>query len=317
MVALSHLKSLQALEAAVRTRSFTLAGAELGITPAAVGQRVKTLEDYLGVELLVRGRSGVWPTPALEGALAELSAGFRALEAASDALDLQRGAELHIAAVSDFAELWLKPRLEAWRRANPNIRFVINGEGDAPVRLGPVDCVVAFGASARDHLVDLLFADHVVPVCSADNLRRTEGIDWRDRLEGFPLLHLDFWKDDPAGISWPRWISAHGLARTAPERGIRFQRATAALDAVEANAGMCLMGLSLIAGLIRSGDICLPFPISWGLRTGHMFTARWRADWHQRRHVQRFRDWLCSEAAATARDLEQLVSGGDGPGRPA
>ena len=56
MVAPSHLKSLQALELSVRHASFTLAADELGITPAAVGQRVKVLEDYLGIELLVRGR---------------------------------------------------------------------------------------------------------------------------------------------------------------------------------------------------------------------------------------------------------------------
>jgi hypothetical protein len=45
----SHLKSLQALELAVRTGSFAAAADILAITPAAVGQRVKALEDYLGM----------------------------------------------------------------------------------------------------------------------------------------------------------------------------------------------------------------------------------------------------------------------------
>ncbi len=47
-------------------------------------------------------------------------------------LDMQRGHELHIAAPSDFVELWLKPRLPAFTREYPNARFNINGEGEAP-----------------------------------------------------------------------------------------------------------------------------------------------------------------------------------------
>ena len=59
MVAPTHLRSLQALELAVRRGSFVAAAEGLGITPAAVGQRVKALEDYLGVELLSRRGSPV------------------------------------------------------------------------------------------------------------------------------------------------------------------------------------------------------------------------------------------------------------------
>ena len=62
---LSHLKSLQALEIAVRLGSLKHAANVLAITPAAVGQRVKALEDYLGIDLLERGRSGLRPTPQL------------------------------------------------------------------------------------------------------------------------------------------------------------------------------------------------------------------------------------------------------------
>ena len=66
MVAPTHLKSLQALELAARLGSLRDAAGVLAITPAAVGQRVKALEDYLGRDLLVRGRSGLKPAPALE-----------------------------------------------------------------------------------------------------------------------------------------------------------------------------------------------------------------------------------------------------------
>ena len=82
----THLKSLQALELAMRTRSLKAAADLLAITPAAVGQRVKLLEDYLGVELVVRGRSGLQPTDSLVPALPHLNVAFRELEAAAEAL---------------------------------------------------------------------------------------------------------------------------------------------------------------------------------------------------------------------------------------
>ncbi|WP_410482400.1 LysR family transcriptional regulator [Ovoidimarina sediminis] len=59
---LTHLNALRALEASLRHKSFTGAAEELGVTPAAVGQRVRSLEEYLGRPLLQRTRTGVIPS---------------------------------------------------------------------------------------------------------------------------------------------------------------------------------------------------------------------------------------------------------------
>lgn len=299
MAAPNHLRSLQALELAVRHGSFTAAGEALGITPAAVGQRVKALEDYLGVELLLRGRAGIQPARGLDTALSHLRHGFRELERAALELELQRGQELHIAAASDFVELWLAPRLNRFRAQNPNVRFCINGEGDAPLRLGRVDCEISYGPAGDDALTDLLFRDYVLPIGSPLNVARIATAAARDRLEGFPLVHLDFYKDDPAGLSWREWVAANDVDRSAPERGARFRRITAALDAVTASAGISLCGLALIADRLEAGDFGLPYAVDTGRWSEHSFNARFRHDAAARRHVQRFRDWLSEESRAT------------------
>jgi LysR family glycine cleavage system transcriptional activator len=56
---LSHLNGLRAFEAAARHRSFALAAEELSVTPAAISQQIKTLEQYLGVVLFRRVARGV------------------------------------------------------------------------------------------------------------------------------------------------------------------------------------------------------------------------------------------------------------------
>lgn len=308
MVTPTYLRSFQALELAVRTGSLKAAADMLAITPAAVGQRIKALEDYLGLDLLVRGRSGLKPTAPLSAAMPNLSAAFRALEATAAQLDLQRGHEIHVAAASDFAELWLNLRIAAFKSAHPNIMFCINGEGDVPMRVGPVDCEISFGA-LRDGS-DVLFHDYVLPISSPENTLRISRLNKRERLEGFPLLHLDFYKDDPAAPGWPDWIAGHKFRRTAPERGIRFQRITQVLDAVLANAGLTICGLALISHFVDDGRISLPFSLSPGTWTSHAFQARFRADALARPQVRRFRDWLLGECAKTNAWLTRKVKAG-------
>jgi LysR family glycine cleavage system transcriptional activator len=299
MASPTHLKSLQALELAIRKGSFQDAAVELGITPAAVGQRVKTLEDYLGVELLVRGRSGVRAAPEIAAAMPHLTSAFREMESAARELDLQRGHELHLAVASDFDELWLKPRLVRFRAAHPNLLFCINGEGDAPIRLGKVDCEINFGPPRGDENSELLFHDYVLPIASPINTARTSGPDSSIQLEGFPLLHVDFYKNDPARLSWPDWVAANGIERTAPNRGMRFQRITAALDAMLVNAGVGMCGIALLADLLDEGRLTLPYRSSTGRWSKHGFIARFRSDWRAKSHVARFRSWLLDESRAT------------------
>ncbi|MEZ5565419.1 MAG: LysR substrate-binding domain-containing protein [Gammaproteobacteria bacterium] len=308
MAVTSHLKALQALELAVRTGSLKRAADVLSITPAAVGQRVKVLEDYLGIDLLVRGRSGLKPTPALSTALEHLTAAFRELELVADALDLQRGQEIHIAVASDFAELWLKPRLGRFRHAHPNILFCINGEGETPLRLGPVDCEISFGPGTKGASNNILFHDFLIPISSPENIDRLAQLKKRDRLEGFPLLHLDFYSNDPAAPDWPDWIKMQRLKRTAPGRGMRFQRITPAVEAVLANAGLTICGLALISELIDGGQVSLPFPISTGVWTEHAYHARFRSDALIRPQVRRFKTWLATESAATNAWLTQFAT---------
>jgi len=306
-MALSHLKSLQALELALRLGSLQAASGALWITPAAVGQRIKALEDYLGVELVVRGRSGLRPTSELAGALEHLRAAFKELDSVANMLNLQRGDEIHIAATSDFADFWLKPRMQSFKVEHQHVLFCINGEGDAPLRIGQVDCEISFGPQRPNACDDLLFRDFVLPISTPENTRRISNVALRERLEGFPLLHLDFYKEDPSAPNWATWIKTQRLKRTEPNRGIRFQRIKPALEAVRANAGLTICGLALLGPYIDDGTLSLPFPISTGRWTDHTFQARFRPDALLRPQVKRFREWLVGQGKVTRDWLLQHV----------
>jgi LysR family glycine cleavage system transcriptional activator len=262
---------------------------------------VKALEDHLGIELLLRTRGGIRATPELEQALPALARAFAGLEEGMEQLEAQRGQDIHIAAPSDVVDLWLMPRLAEFRAAHRNIRFCINGEGDAPLRLGRVDLELGFELAPGPH-VEPLFRDVVVPLASPLNITRLAARDPASRLEGFPLLHLDLYRNDPAGLSWPDWLRANAVSRSAPERGMRFQRAAAALDAVAADAGLTLCGLALAAPALAEGRVAAAWPIATGLLSGNPMSVRCCSQ--PESHVRRFRAWLLEEGVKTQAWLE-------------
>jgi LysR family transcriptional regulator, glycine cleavage system transcriptional activator len=73
---LTHLNGVRAFEAVARHMSFAKAADELGVTPAAVSQQVKTLEDYLGVKLFTRTKRAIFLTATAQAMLPEVREGF-------------------------------------------------------------------------------------------------------------------------------------------------------------------------------------------------------------------------------------------------
>ena len=307
MASVTHLRALQALELAIRKGSMQAAAAELSITPAAIGQRIRALEDFLGFDLVVRGRSGIRPTKELDAAKAHLSAAFRELDTVSQILDFQRVNEIHITADPDWAELWLAPRLPAFRKSNPNTLVCINGIGDVPVRLGASDCEIWFGDARDEKTDDTLFHDYLVPVSSPENTRRVSTQPEAVRLEGFPLLHLDCYTSDGGGIGWPEWIGKYGYRKTAPGLGIRYRRVIHALEAVYADSGFLICGLALIKPKVASGLLTIPFPVAKGEWTGNAYRVTFRPGSLRRDPIERFRTWLLAQAEQTNRDLKKIV----------
>lgn len=77
--ALVHLNALRAFEAAARQLSFAAAATELNVTPSAISQQIRTLEEYLEVPLLVRSKVGISLTPQARDAYPAIREGLEPL----------------------------------------------------------------------------------------------------------------------------------------------------------------------------------------------------------------------------------------------
>ena len=124
------LNALRVFDAAARHLSFTRAADELAVTPAAVGQQIRALEDMLGVVLFRRTSKGLELTDEAGGGLEPLRSGFLHFEDAVQAMQAGQSSHVYtIAAPRDFFAVWLAPRLAAFRKANPDVRYaLVDGE---------------------------------------------------------------------------------------------------------------------------------------------------------------------------------------------
>ena len=80
------LNALRVFDAAARHLSFTRAADELAVTPAAVGQQIRALEDVLGVVLFRRTPKGLELTDEASAGLEALRSGFLHFEDAVRAM---------------------------------------------------------------------------------------------------------------------------------------------------------------------------------------------------------------------------------------
>lgn len=300
MEAATHLKSLQALDMALRTGSLKDAATALGITPAAVGQRVRSLETYLGVDLLMRSRSGLRPTPELERAVPDLQEAFAALDRVTRELDFQRVAEIHIVADPDWAELWLAPRLPAFRAENPNILFNINGEGDVRLRIGASDIRIG-GAEVEG---ETLYDDRFVAVCTHENILRLDRHPEHAPLEGYPLLQLERRAGAAQGPEWTDWFDRFGMRESGLDRGYRYRSFRPLLEAARSGVGMALAPLSLCLPDLNTGILQLAFPDK-SLDASHPYRLRVRDRAEDRPQMRKFLAWLRSEVADTKTSITQ------------
>ena len=66
----------------------------------------------------------------------------------------------------------------------------------------------------------------MLPITSHENERRVAALGGSTRLESFPLLHVDFYRDDPNAQKWPEWLVSQGLRRTSHAFQVRFRAET-------------------------------------------------------------------------------------------
>ena len=300
IVGLSRLPSLNALRAFVvtaRRLSFGDAAAELCVTPAAIGQQIRQLEDHIGTPLFNRQRGELELTEAGHALAPGLSEGFQlVLDTIARATRPAEEAPIRISAPPSFVSRWLVPRIDALREVAPELRMTV----DASARLSDfaadeVDYVIRYGAGHYPGLaVERLFEEAVAPLCSPAFAEAHGLHEGPAALAGAPMLHEDGPERDPGCPDWRAWLRAHGLSPLIASDGVRLGQSSHVIEAAAAGMGIGLGKLRLAEPDLAAGRLVIPFGAPWPTQSAYYFIAP--PESMARPGVARFRDGLRAEA---------------------
>ncbi len=274
-----------------RARSMKRAAEHLFVSPGAISQRVKKLEEQAGQRLFRRTGSGVELTAAGEVLFTQLDAAFTTIETAQRAIT-GRFSEQHlvISTVASFAAGWLVPRLQGFTQLNAGVDLTIETDSRLiDLHAEPVHLAIRHGLGNYAGLKSVwLMAPRMFVVASPGLVAGGGKLDCPADCANYPLLHGKE-RDD-----WRLWFEAQGVRVRGAVSGLAFGDDYLVVQAAIAGQGLALVRDTYMAQALKSGQLVValnkPWPTEFAYYlVGHKVTF-------ERPIVRAFCDWLIDEA---------------------
>jgi LysR family glycine cleavage system transcriptional activator len=298
MALLPPLNSLRAFESAGRLLSFSKSADELNVTPGAISQQIRGLEDFLEIKLFKRRNRSIILTDSGQIFLPLLSDGFSSITEAVDAVRRsQKDGPLTISAAPSFTAKWLIPRLCKFQALHSEIDVRI----DATSRLvdfvrEDIDIGIRFGTGEFEGLDSIyLFSFDLIVVCSPNLMHEGKGLHDLDDIRHHTLLLSDDSDLDPSWPDWAMWLATAGVEGVDPTRGIYFSQGEMVIEAAIAGQGVALVASVMAADAIESGLLVQPFETRLPVRLSfHLITTMQKS---RDPKICAFRQWVIDESA--------------------
>lgn len=294
-------------EAVARHGRVARAAEDLRVSPSAVSQQIKLLEEMLGVSLFRRDKRQLSLTLEGEQLFMAVTSALGLLRNARQTVSRQRAShQLIIRMVPSFAVRWLSPRLAGFINENPEWDLRIDANPDpSNFDREVVDLDIRYGPTTWEGLhCEMILSDYVLPLCSPtyrDEIRKAHGPDDHNVLKNARLID-----SVRAVIQWNNWLAGHRIIRSSTASALRFDRSSMALQQAINNIGVALESTTLAAQELREGSLVPLAPSLGAVR----FPAYWLVSpsRHQsRKLVQVFRSWILTEAESHEKYVESFL----------
>ncbi|MCE9681027.1 LysR family transcriptional regulator [Halomonas alkalisoli] len=305
MSRLPPLIALSYFEVAARTKSFAAAAKELNVTPAAISHQIKSLEEYLGVDLFVRHHRRVSLTPAARVALPELHEGFHILGRAVDKIRAYGEERLIVTVCAEplFATKWIVPRLHRFYARCPDAEVRLQASlhtvdrlrdsvfGLADLKRAGIDVSVRLGyGNYADLEPQRLLSLDLVPICAPELAATVDGVD---SLRGLPLLCDSTLTRINEPYGWKEWFKQQGC-EIGTLRELRFGNGLLALEAAMAGQGVLLGSRDLHQAELGAGKLSVLFDRPLNCDQAYYVVSAGTG--LERPIAGQFREWLLDEA---------------------
>jgi LysR family glycine cleavage system transcriptional activator len=298
-LSLPPLNALRAFEAAARTGSYVAAAEELGVSPAAVSQQVRNLEDFFGKKLFMRFNNRVSLTDAGQAIFVGASDALQAISALTEQV-MSGGtrSRLVISVITSVAERWLEPRLAAFALKEKALRIELRVEGD-PVDFARhnIDLRICYGTNLYPEMNTIhLFQDAVLPLCSPSYLERNRNARTLG-MEGVPdedLIHTSWGPSFVSHPTWHAWFAKSGLDRPIDAKGYQIGMSGLSLDLARDGVGVALGQKVMAAGDLAAGRLVPVSDVT--IELGHPYCLVHPRSKARKAGLQALIDWLTKDA---------------------
>jgi len=285
------LNALRVFEAVATRLSFAEAAEALNVTPAAVSQQIKALEEYLQIPVLRRSGRKVELTPEGAKLLPGVQAGLDSLVVTLRETRMMRaGGVINVSTLSSLMQKWMTPRLHRlhakfpdlqvdWHTSREAVDFS-RSDFHAAVRLGEK---ITPGLEF-EHLMD----EWLVVVASPQLYQKHGSIDERATLKGIPMLQA---KDEP----WSRFEKS-AAPTPWPAGPTIIDDSVSVLSAVLEGLGYAPARWSIAAHDLLAGRLMLASRTIVPSRFRYWFVCP--PSYSELPKVCALRSWLKEEAAA-------------------
>lgn len=291
------LNALRAFDAAARHLSFKQAADDLSVTPAAISQQIRSLEEFLGVELFKRTNRSLILTENAQVALAPLKEGFEKMEEAVDLLtETKDNNVLRVSVSPSFASKWLVPRLARYYERYPlSIVKISATMALTDFQAEDVDIAVRYGRGDYPDLhSEELMRDVVFPVCSPELMASGETISQPADLMQHTFIHDDSFSEDNSAPTWTMWLKAAGLEVADGLPALHFNTHALAVEAAVAGRGVALARSSIAEEDLRAGRLVRPLNDEIPVNFAHHIVCP--PEKLRLERIQNFIGWLFDEA---------------------
>ncbi|MDO7896186.1 LysR substrate-binding domain-containing protein [Pseudomonas citrulli] len=224
----------------------------LCVTPGAISQQIKSLEDRMSVKLFERSHREISLTTAGKNLMDQLAVSFNNIEAVWEDFESfrTRSARLSVNTTLSFASAWLIPRLTRFQQRWPDIEINLSTSHCADLRRDGIDVAIRHGQGVHPgHHSEKLWTPNTLPIGHPALLKTGRRIEQPADCLNYPLLQ------DASRSNWKLWLKAHGIEDTRSRRGCSFTDEQLLIDAAIAGQGLALVSDVYARPAIKAGHV--------------------------------------------------------------
>lgn len=254
-----RIQDLYTFHVVARTGAMQDAASELGVTPGAISQRIRAVEERHGLRLFTRNKNGISLTAAGLALHSDVGHAFSTIEDANEQHLVGQNSTVRLSASATFTHSILVSSLGRFADKHPNIKVTVETEDRlVDLKSEPIDVAIRHGLGAYAGLIsEWLCSPQLVLVASPALLEKQGPLRTPADSLRYRLL------PDCTGQDWSIWFEAHGIDANEANYGMQYGNDFLTVKAAIEGQGLALLKDVFVNEGIAAGQLVRALDTAW------------------------------------------------------